>query len=96
MKSIKNFLAMGAAIPIALTDSMFMRPRRPTPRRPQVHVSSEPYKAVVHYVHPDPLQAALNKMTNWQRNQAGRTCKGNFRRLTPELLEYFTNLKKPV
>lgn len=96
MKSIKSFLASGVAMSAiaAMGFNQMQRPLRPSPRRPQVYTKPEPYKAVVHYVHKDPLQAALNKMTNWQRNQAGRACKGNYKRLTPELLEHFTNLKK--
>jgi hypothetical protein len=97
MRNLKSILSMGAAMSaIAAMGMQVQRPVRATPRKPKVMVKPEPYKPVVHYVNPDPLQAALNKMTNWQRNQAGRACKGNFRRLTPELLEHFCNLKKPA
>ena len=35
----------------------------------------------------------IDKMTNWQRNQAAKACKGAWRKLSIERLEYYINLK---
>lgn len=40
------------------------------------------------------IHIALGLMTNWQRNQAGRACKGEFRRLPLEKLVEFSNLPR--
>jgi hypothetical protein len=41
-----------------------------------------------------PRQKALNKLTNWQRNQAGCACKGDWGKLDLTDIEFFTNLKR--
>lgn len=40
------------------------------------------------------IHIALGLMTNWQRNQAGKACKGDFRRLGLEKLVAFSNLQR--
>ena len=37
-------------------------------------------------------QALLGRMTNWQRNQAGRKCKGQWDSLSMEQLEHYAAL----
>jgi hypothetical protein len=38
------------------------------------------------------IHITLGLMTNWQRNQAGKACKGDFRRVPLEKLVEFSNL----
>lgn len=37
-------------------------------------------------------QRLIGSMTNWQRNQAGRKCKGNWSRLSIYDLQHYANL----
>lgn len=39
-------------------------------------------------------QDMINSMTNWQRNQAGRACKGVWSKLTVPNLEKFANMQR--
>lgn len=78
MRKMMNLYSAAAAL-FASQMSHGMSQRPPAPRKPakkKVMVMPEPRKAKVHYVHPDPRQAALNKLTNWQRNQVMRAYKG--------------------
>lgn len=43
---------------------------------------------------PDKRQRIINAMTNWQLNQAGRTCKGKFSKLTDKQLLKFSKLQR--
>lgn len=40
---------------------------------------------------PDAREIVINRMTNWQRNQAGKACKGRWDRLSYEKLTEFAN-----
>lgn len=84
----------------ALMLSMFQRTPRPVRSSPRKIKLEQPiksrdvYKAVVHYKHADLRQDLLNKMTNWQLNQAGRACKGDFQQLTDDQLKHFADMRR--
>lgn len=95
MKKLRTFLASSAALSLSAVLGLkpqMQLPVRDTPRKKKVRVAPEKYKALVHYRHKSKRQRLLNKLTNWQRNQAGKACKGAWERMSLEQLEKFTNL----
>lgn len=67
-------------------------PNEPREKKRTLLITPPAYKAVAHYEHPNKRLCLINKMTNWQRHQAAKACKGHWKRLTDEDLEKFTRL----
>lgn len=90
--------ATALAASSAIMLSMFQRtprPSRPSPRKAAQGLSiPQPHTPATHYINPDQRQRLIGQMSNWQRNQAGKACKGKWNTLTIADLERFTKLKK--
>lgn len=69
--------------------------RRKKTKEPDYPLAKTRYVAKPHYRHPNERQRIINKMTNWQRNQAGKYCRGKWDLMDLDRLEYFANLERP-
>lgn len=97
-KRINKIAMMAGGVMASIVAGMGMNagPQRP-PALPQHQMSERMrkkriHKAVAKVVLRNERQQIINEMTNWQRNQMLRACKGDVSKFSDEQLRHYTKL----